>query len=308
MERVMRLIAILLTGVLAITTQAQNYFKEGTEWIEVNEDLSPAHITVVNKYYIEGDSLIGDVQALKMWALRTDVEESSPKLKAYLRVEGDKVWFWDKTDSSEPWKILYDFGMNAGDKETFYMIEVYNPNSGFLKSYQECTENLTNAKGLGLNLLTMAEYEDPDFMTNRNEGNVLPQRASVINGMGSVQGPLSNGYYFATGCSFSRVTKITYNQEEIYNREVFDQYIQMLEDETNGIINKGIDASPVSIQASKNKLTINGLTIGNSLTIYRIDGTMIYSCISDGETVTLTLPSGLYLIKSKDKTEKMLVK
>lgn len=110
----MRLLLIIM-ALLPLVVSAENYFRNGMQWeYELQAD-GPAEYPVSHTIYsLVGDTVVDGYASTGMYV--EEIEYAvPPKFLAFIRTEGDKVFF--KYDyPEEEWALLYDFGMKPGDE------------------------------------------------------------------------------------------------------------------------------------------------------------------------------------------------
>lgn len=103
-------------GTLPNVSAYENYIREGTTWVEQNwNDITPAgNFSNAYEYKINGTENIGGYEALKV------VSGSENNFVAYLRTEGDRVYF-SMDGKADSWRLAYDFGLQPGDECDIYL-------------------------------------------------------------------------------------------------------------------------------------------------------------------------------------------
>lgn len=118
---------------LPLVAGAQDYFKDGMEWVQcVSGTHEPNPVTVVETVTLDGDTVVDGMDALKMWVTndKTQVRE----LVAVVRTEGDRVLFRNGA-VTDGWRLMYDFGLQPG--EGCY---VCNVSDNLTRTYVKCVE------------------------------------------------------------------------------------------------------------------------------------------------------------------------
>ena len=136
---------------------AQTFFKEGTSWKTErwNSEFDPKiHIQIVS---LDGTETIDGYTSMKMYS-EYENDATSRKLVAYIRTDGDKVFFMNPETKSKAWYLMYDFGLKAGEGCYVYSCEFTNAEGEPLRSYVMYTG--TNTTENGLTAMELKEYYD----------------------------------------------------------------------------------------------------------------------------------------------------
>ena len=189
----MKGILIFLTIFIPFVMNSKNYFKDGMEW----RTLVWGTHEPVPTYGMETVTLekSADNDMLKMYRY-SDNDISDRKFVAFVRTDGDKVFFKvDESDTSE-WYLMYDFGLKPGEGCYIYSPRVVSENkSPFVKMYLKCVNVLTDAGGW--DIMTLEEYEDDSCQE------IPGHNISVtwIKGLSSTRGVLWNNRFNSDGGS-----------------------------------------------------------------------------------------------------------
>lgn len=120
---------IFIIGMLALcgisASAAENYFRPGTVWTTRNSTPDPniesswVYYTILDEIMFEGEKVLPLVESIDTDRFGNETE---PGLVRYLRVDGDKV-YWRSIQPDYPnWYLLYDFGLQVGEKTTVYSL------------------------------------------------------------------------------------------------------------------------------------------------------------------------------------------
>lgn len=187
--RLMLLFCLLLTPYLSF---GQNYFKDGVKWVLLNDCYSTYGKPIKSLSYIylcksPGDSL------LSMYSY-VDEPESKPIFIAYIKTEGEKVYFNQYEDSSPRWYLLYDFGLKPGEGCDIYRPLNFNPKRPRkpVKQYMECEDILRDDENPEWEIMDMVVYKDE----NDRE---LSDSVRWIKGLSSESGVDINNPFFLAG-------------------------------------------------------------------------------------------------------------
>lgn len=95
---------------------AQNYFRAGTEWIEEIYPDPPFQSNGENKIWLEESE--SSAPGLAMYQ-QYNIYGAEKELIAYIKTEGEKVYFCRPSDADTPvWYLMYDFGLQPGESCT----------------------------------------------------------------------------------------------------------------------------------------------------------------------------------------------
>ena len=117
----MRNIFLLIAfTIMPMLVTAQTYFKDGTTWkTRLCGTLSAYNTVYYNTYAkLNGTETVDGHQALKLFYYEETKPE--PQLYAYIRTDGDKVYFKPANAAEDTWYLMYDFGLKAGESCEVY--------------------------------------------------------------------------------------------------------------------------------------------------------------------------------------------
>lgn len=275
----------LLVGLLAFAPtlmNAQTFFKEGTSWKTErwNMEFDPKiHIQIVS---LDGTETIDGYASMKMYS-EYENDATSRKLVAYIRTDGDKVFFMNPETKSKAWYLMYDFGLKAGEGCYVYSCEFTNAEGEPLRSYVMYTG--TNTTESGLTAMEVKEYCDETC--NEYFGS-----EKWLKGLASSRGVLLNSSFALDGMGSSLLLESSNNNTLLYSRN---------------------STQVTDIEGAELKVTVNGLSVEVSgikspcrLTVYSPDGALLQSKMAEAGNTKLTLPKkGIYLLKVGDKERKI---
>ncbi|MDE6027484.1 MAG: hypothetical protein K2G23_05400 [Muribaculaceae bacterium] len=141
----------------------------------------------------------------------SDKSESEPSFIAYIKTEGDKVYFNQYEDSIPKWNLLYDFGMQPG--EGCY---IYSPLNYSLKrprkpvrEYMFCTDIHPDPDNPEWEIMEMVVYHEENSPKPRDKG-------KWIKGLGSKRWVDRSNAFFLDGGG-SDLIQVYDNDELIYS-------------------------------------------------------------------------------------------
>ena len=260
---------------------AQTFFKEGTSWKTErwNSEFDPKiHIQIVS---LDGTETIDGYASMKMYS-EYENDATSRKLVAYIRTDGDKVFFMNPETKSKAWYLMYDFGLKAGEGCYVYSCEFTNAEGEPLRSYVMYTG--TNTTESGLTAMEVKEYWDEtcdEYLGSEK----------WLKGLASTRGVLLNSLFGLDGIG-SSLLECSNNNTLLYSRN---------------------STQVTDIEGAELKVTVNGLSVEVSgikspcsLTVYSPDGALLQSKMAEAGNTKLTLPKkGIYLLKVGDKERKI---
>ena len=205
---------MLIFPMTAASQSYINYIKNGTEWItkrHVYPCADHREFDYYDKFTLDGDTIVNGFNAMKLYY---SYNMTDPVLYAFIRTEGDKVYFKDSDRNPEApdWYLMYDFGVKIGDIVGVYSIVKKNSPSKF---YMKCIGINENADQ-GFTDIVMEFYpvENPDrlkfpFPTTR-----------WLKGLASECGfTKSNEFtYFVAGMT-SELVQVSYKGEIVYKKD-----------------------------------------------------------------------------------------
>lgn len=136
---------------------AQTFFKEGTSWKTELWNMEPDPKIYIQIVSLDGTETIDGYTSMKMYS-EYENDATSRKLVAYIRTNGDKVFFMNPETKTKAWYLMYDFGLKAGEGCYVYSCEVMNAEGEPRRSYVMYTG--TNTTESGLTAMELKEYYD----------------------------------------------------------------------------------------------------------------------------------------------------
>ena len=281
------MLALMMFPMLAA---AKNYFVEGMKWETLLTSMVNPYPTYSLVYdVIDGEETVAGYTAMKLYEYEYDYGEDSHKLKAYLRTEGDKVYFLNPQIDAEKWFLLYDFGLKKGDGCYIY-------NGGYVsgdsnepyKSYIECTDIIMN-NDYGFSVMCLEEGKSPDVV-----GTKLATHGVWIKGIGAVTGLLYNNRFETQGGPGTRLVSA-----KMYNKVVYNSEWTSIDDASMGSIEVKTDGLSIMVE---------NIEIPTILALYSSDGfCLCRKSVQSGNTEFVVPTDGLYLLKIGNVTKKIFV-
>lgn len=157
----MKKLALLMFMALAgLTLTAKNYFEVGTTWVD--KIILNDHNVRFATYHLQTPSN-GETGYLELWQADGYQSLSVPVAKAYVKVEGDKVYFRLLNSEIKDWFLGYDFGLKAGEGALCYSPNFLLDDGKPLGGYYKCVETLeSNPSYGGLPTLSLQLFKNQD--------------------------------------------------------------------------------------------------------------------------------------------------
>lgn len=271
---------LLACGLMsALVAGAENYIKEGTVWVLTCYPDMPDEAPAIAEERIE-KCMDGDEEALGLFYTNS---LGNTEFRAFIRTEGDKVFFKTKENFPDQWFLLYDFGLKEGES-----CEVYHLNT--VKEYGKAT-SWTIVGGE----TRQSPYSDcKELVVSCGGGS-----GYWINGIGSAAGLESSTYYSWVGDG-AALLEVTSDGERIY-------YNEKHEIRTSSVKHISEPGIP-EIRLEGSELTVMASGRPERVSVHAADGTLIYSATGTGDDLRITLPEkGIYVVKAGEETRKVLV-
>lgn len=268
----MRSVFVLLAILLPIAANCASYFKDGMKWVvEYYGTQQPNGVFSQKTYSLEGDSIINDIKALKMYVSSDDLD-SGKELVSIIHEEDDKVLFWDSY--TQNWYLMYDFNLEEGEGCDAYDPKSCKSGSTPTSSYIKCSafqDDVFNR----LSALDVEEYKSIG-------DNFLLGQGLWIKGIGSSKGVLENiGFDYDGGNSI--LAEASYCGDIIYKNG---------ESRINSV-----ESIPYKIGVNDTGITISGSGNIGKLTIHAVDGVFVGEYNVSGSVATIPLQhKGIYII------------
>lgn len=160
-----------------------NYFQAGTQWTIKVGSLPDEMKTIV--YTLEEGPVAetDEAGALRLFSRNEAGEE---KLEALILAEGERVLFWE---NEAGWQLLYDFSLQVGDEAVLFSGMYDSPDYSWMYP-----ESVTAKCNKIVDSYASIPFADGVFFLETYTDNTeTPYSYAVwLNGIGSVQGPLTN--------------------------------------------------------------------------------------------------------------------
>ena len=261
---------------LSSAVQAQNIIADGTVWTystDRSDDWQFSLESVGEKFGKECLGFFGSY----------DAEHNRKELYDIIHVDGDKV-FLLKSENVDEWLLMYDFGLQVGEKCTVYkpMNTPMADNRQYDSSEVECvsigSQDVFDVDGKVLNLV------------EENVGSQTRRDITWIAGFGSMQ-----GFYLNIAGTYD-----IYSDWQL--KSIFYDG-KMLYDNTELKIESPDSVADSSVTLDGRRLTVaNGLTA----TVYATDGRCV-GTVSGGNDLTLPA-AGVYVVKTPGSVAKVLAR
>lgn len=275
--------SIILIAALAwvsMFTSAQSYFKDGVVWRAVGWVIGDKKIVYENTS-LDGTENVDGYEALKMYNFYEGITQR--EFYAYIRTDGDKVYFKKPGLKTDDWLLIYDFGLKPG--EVRYIYSLWLVDDGIpMGSYVKCSEIVENGKG---DWTTMYVDEYKDEACSKYRGSDI-----WLKGLSAFGGVAQNVNLGMDSGAVTYLYEVSYNGETVY----YDGTVSVDDNVRSG----------VSVNRDGNVLTVNGARAGSRVAVYSAAGVLLGKTTADGAAVSVKLPAaGLLIVKVGDKVFKV---
>lgn len=283
MKKIVISILIVILGFFCIDIKAENYFKEGVEWI----------VEIVPTYplssYEKSYKLIKSSEDIEADALAL-LDCRSGNTEALIKTENEKVYFRWIDAIDDQWYLLYDFSMLVGDEYDVYNAWYQVDPTDLPRSSQvKCLEiNEADSKYDNWKTFSLREY------TKRDEW--VGERDLIwISGIGSVKGPLDNTTLNLDGDGTSLLRMVKLDDKVIFKMP------------TNGVnsLNK---EQEFNFSVKGGQLVFTGVSIPKDIVIQTVNGQLV-TCkkVFDKNYISIILPyKGIYVVQTEDSIHKII--
>lgn len=280
----MRVLFIILTLVLPALAKATINFQPGLTWyVEVSGIIDGILTESRTIFYLADEKSVDGYTEMNLYSF--DENKIGPhKLTCTVRVDGDKVWGYDK--KTDEWLLCYDFGLKEGEGCYIYNFPDYRYNNNSFSTYIECMEITQDSQNPELTVLKLREYSSKDLSWWTEIGR-------WIMGIGGSGGVLENNRFDGIGGGSSLL------EASIDGRVIYH------------VSNSGVETTEILDNISvniNNKPYIMDVPVNaKNLEVYSVDGKLMQVC-PVAKCVTLTLPAGQsYILKAGKASKKLFI-
>ena len=277
MRNIFTLVAFTIMPMLAT---AQTYFKDGTTWTTRLGGTQSAYTVYHNTYAkLNGTETIDGHQALKLFYYEEDNPE--PQLYAYIRTEGDKVYFKPTNAAKDTWYLMYDFGLKVGESCDVYSAWNIDNYPNLRETQIKCLD-IQKDENSGLTKMLVQEY-----LEGFDCGTFVWYK-----GLSSDLGLLWNN-----GCGVDgigrKLMEVSYNGEVIFYNN------------TTSVEN--VSTGGLKTSVSGKNVTITNISKPEKVELFSADGKLVRELVVGKETANITLPAnGIYILKIGGQTTKIV--
>lgn len=280
----MKSLVLFLSAMFPFVLNGQTYFTEGTEWkMQVSGTHESTPVTSTDIVTLE-KCMDGDEQSLGMY-LHNSSTAGEREFVAFIKTEGDKVFFKRDEGTASTWYLMYDFGMVPGESGYFYSADWLTSDGTPHMAYLKCV-GVDEEQGYdGWSTLSLEEYNDEscDIMLGRG---VWLRRLSAATGV------LKNIHFEVDGAG-STLLEASCNGNVIYK---------------NGTAGITLTSSKTSFNIKIDGLDvlISGADAHGKGYLYSEDGQLLRDFNTGNGSIRLNLPKkGAYILKIGDVTKKI---
>ena len=274
---------IILIGMLAMVSMfvsAQSYFKDGVVWRTAEWTISPGYKVEFDNTSIDGTEVVDGYEALKMYSFYEDM--SQRELFAYIRTDGDRVYFKKPGLKTDDWLLAYDFGLKPGDVCYVYSLR-FNDEGTPMASYVKCREIEEDGKG-GWTTMYIDEYKDEACTKYKDSG-------IWLKGLSALRGPKFNLTLGLDG-GFTSLYEVSCNGDVVY----YDDTASVGDNVRSG----------VGVHRGGSVLAVSGTRTGSPAAVSSANGMLLYKTTADRTSVSMNLlKAGLIVVKVDDKVFKI---
>ena len=278
----MRNIFLLIAfTIMPMLVTAQTYFKDGTTWkTRLCGTQSADNVVYYNTYAkLNGTETVDGHQALKLFYYEEAKPE--PQLYAYIRTDGDKVYFKPANAAKDTWYLMYDFGLKVGES-----CEVYSAWN---------IDNYPNLKESHITCLDVQKDENSGFdkmLVQESLEGIDCGNFVWYKGLSSDLGLLWNN-----GCGIDGIGRnlmeVTYNGEVIYSNN------------TTSVEN--VATGGLKISVSGKNVAVTNISKQERVELFSADGKLVKELVVERGAANIILPTnGIYILKIGGQTTKIV--
>ena len=234
---------------------------------------------------IDGEENVGGYTVMKLYEYELDKEDSRT-FKAYLRVDGDKVYFLNPDIDVERWFLMYDFGLKKGEGCYVYSGNfVPDGSTEPYKSYVVCTD-IVEDEDYGLDVMTLEETDTPDMSGFVAHG-------TWIKGIGATTGVMYNNYFETQGFG-SQLQSVKLGKKVVYEKER-----TAINDVSQGNVDVSVEGLNIVVQKIEKPI---------SVALYTADGVCLSRMSVQSGYANVVVPKeGLYILRLGSVARKIVV-
>lgn len=284
-----KVLILMLAAVSATLLAAQNYFVEGTRWVESTWSTAyPQPTSGQINYYIAGDTIINGIKALKLYE-GTDAEYSMSegRLRAIIRTEGDKVWV-KKSKVSNEWGLLYDFGLKPGEGCDLVRSNYYEGTNEPETIHVQCTNVRPSESHPGIEEMVIQPIIED--LVGVDPSDIFD--GVWYKGIGSEEDLLTCNAMFKPVGGGAWLSEVWYKGEQVFCNN------------PSGIETMSTTPIPYKI---KGRDLLCEPTLSADIAVYTVDGKCIYT--QPASQCNYKFPhSGMYIIRANERVTSVMVR
>lgn len=260
------LIVLMLVG----QTDAKNYFRNGMKWVYASHGSYPFENPTYVTLELDGDTVIGDMRALKLWEVKIGEDVTRRSLQSVIRTEGDKVYYLSVWNTQN-WSLLYDFNPETDCK--FQIVNPYQNLEDAMLKYQAGSDMFEIWRTGNIEYNSMYGCDAIPLKMTRfgNANDNLADRGYWLDGIGSYAGVMQPTLCFdGVGGWYVTLMEATLDGEVLaFNRNL------------SGI--KDTVLSEWRVYTTSDGLLVTGLEKGDCISVYTVDGKRITQYIAQSD-------------------------
>ncbi len=273
--------ALIAFAIMPMLATAQTYFKDGTTWKTRLCGTQSGYNTVYYNTYakLNGTETVDGYQALKLFYY--EEEKPEPILYAYVRTDGDKVYFKPTNAATDTWYLMYDFGLKAGESCDVY--SAWN------------IEDYPKLRVSQIKCLDIQKDENTGFAKMLVQENLEGFDCGTFvwyKGLSSDLGLLWNN-----GCGVDgigrKLMEVTYNGEVVYSNN------------TTSVENVSTGGLKTSVRGKN--VTVTNISKPERVELFSADGKLVRELVVGKGTANILLPAnGIYILRIDGQTTKIV--
>lgn len=264
-----------LMSALPMLGFGQNPFAEGMTWrTKITGTSTPEPQSVVEVARLEGTENVDGVEAMRMYCWNEGMENSK-KLTAYIRTDGDKVYFKPVSSDLKDWYLMYDFDLGSGSGCYVYSPVYQTDGEKPRKWYVKCTGQGKDETGK-YPVMNIEEFEDETCTVSFGTG-------EWIKGVSSKAGVNYNVGFNSDGIG-TQLLEARNGNNVLYATGT-------------AAISSASGTSP-NISINGRRVSFSDLKDADEIKVYTLDGKIVSECRAMDNSADLYIPQdGTYILK-----------
>lgn len=269
---------------------AQSCFKDGTTWKSSYWGYghgSDVPVFIMETVTLDGTETLDGHEAMKMYSTLAYGEVPDERvLVAYVRTDGDKIYFKLPKAENGEWYLMYDFGLQPGDDCYINNPSIIGNGNIPFKSYIKVTDVARDEQN-GMDIIRFKEYKDESC------DELSKADGEWIKGLSSSRGVnYPNGFGLDGGLMGVELLEVTCGGETIYKNT------------STNIVNT--ENGTLKAKADGLTLHISGINTPCNISLFTTDGILCKQMTAADSHADIALPDyGVYILKIGNMTMKI---